>query len=224
MKTLIILSSILQNLKPHYSYTSKELAEDINKFFSAESKYEITYGNDKVVIIPPDEEIVYKIPLRFPLDSLGETENEETSAYYCLSRIWGWDSCKAEYELSLKANENGLGQFFAKTNFIGVVRDFPIYTQEKCVSYKDFERPIPLLPEDVKGVQNFLEKTCHIYYAPDLKEDFIADLIQNYGEEDTKQFLNFLDILDILDLHEGNYGYDKNNLPVLIDYQPSNDE
>lgn len=200
---------------------------------------ETACGASKYVILPPNADYVIKIPFKVSDDyqDCGHyTHNEETDedewvedegegyylefegAEYCLTGEVGWDYCRAEAEYYQAAEDEGLQIFFAKTVYIGSICGWPIYVQERCSTFYNSDGH-PHSDEERHSTEKRL-KELHIYTH--FATDFVIDLINQYGEDETKHLFQFLEEYRIGDMHTSNYGY-MGDYAILIDYSSFNE-
>lgn len=140
-----------------------------------------------------------------------------------------WNYCEVESILYKEAVRSKVSNFFAKTECIGYVNDYPIYIQERGreyegeseYSYQTFEEEDTTRLELKEIVKSYCEENhIHsfektIYY--DLPTYWTIDFYLYYGVKELRNLLDFIRDFDISDLHDGNVGY-INHIPVIIDY------
>lgn len=140
-----------------------------------------------------------------------------------------WDYCKLEASRFSIAEEAQLNKFFAKTIKIGETEDsYPIYIQEKCITFYDYDKTLPYatrgtrIRQSLQLVDNIMRNTPKLAKSipNNLNYTWIADAGIRYGVRSLVDFLIFItDHQWICDLRECNIGYTKQgNKPVLIDY------
>lgn len=182
-------------------------------------------GATKLVIIPSysDMNFVIKIPF-----SGGMYETYDDEEFYCGesyrpfnygNNIEGnWDYCAVEAERYLEAERHGLAQYFAKTELIGYVNDYPVYIQPKCMTMR---AAAITHTHSVDENTATIKKTNH--YIP-INVDWLTDFRLCYGDEELIHFLDFIKQHGWDDdLRNDNIGY-YNNKPVLIDYSGYSEE
>ena len=197
-----------------YEYVDRYLLKQDPKlaFYSAT-------GASKYVITLPDVNWVLKIPF---YGTMLEEYNEETDEYEwvysefdnaVMGEDWtGSDYCSAEVYYWQQAAQYGLAKCFAKTEYIGTIRNTPIYRQEKAMIYDEIYHH--------EYEEDFLEYIADLCSSVDgycFSRTWLADFYIYYGEEKLFTLMRFLQTYHINDLHSGNYGYIKGR-PVLTDY------
>ena len=122
-----------------------------------------------------------------------------------------WDYCEGEVQRYQIAKENGLEQCFAKTEFVGYINDYPIYVQEKCVTFSSCSSEHQHSKEE-------RSKTAECCYYYSINTNWLTDFRLYYGEKFLLKFINFIQnkYWDD-DLRNENIGYCSGR-PVLIDY------
>lgn len=202
-------------------------------------------GATKLVVIPRRSKYVIKIPCRASLEYNGCWDeddyyyesgdyNELAWAEYPISGGSGWDYCKTEAELYELAKERGLDKFFAETKFVGYVRGWPIYLQQKCMIYgeecynnypgKNYKRHTNEQIKTAKEKSHVLKQNVFNMF-PDV---WAVDLVNNYSKDEIDNLLDFIQEYNINDLHSNNIGYIYNinnrfNHPVITDYSSYNE-
>ena len=177
-------------------------------------RYEIMTGATKCVIVFKDEDFVIKIPFSGYDDWEGQEYDSETGYfdedYDPFFEFEYGDYCQLEEEIFDKALDEGLDFALARTQFIGMAGDFPVYVQEKATSFwngksKHSREEITLIKNQYK------------YDIERLDPEWILDFISCYGKRTFEAFLQFTIDAHINDLHNGNVGYIYGQ-PVLLDY------
>lgn len=191
---------------------------------------DVDYGNGvtKVAIFFPDTDFVVKIPFS-GYEEPEEEYDEETDEYYETGEYdyssfqfaddnqTGDDYCRVELLIYEEAKSENLDFLFAPTSFIGYVKDHPIYIQPICEPYSK------RYPKDQKKESvDSAKKTCKEknYYC--FNANWLADVLECYGEEIFNKFCQFIQDEKINDLHSDNIGYCRGK-PVLFDYSGFND-
>lgn len=185
--------------------------------------YDYAYGATKLALIPinNEEDYVIKIPYT---GSYYYESGYYTSIYYHPSKTeyrdfveaddlnHPWDYCAAEAKRYLQAKQKGLAECFAKTELIGYVNNYPIYVQEKCITFSACGKKHSHTKEEKLKTS----KCCNNYYG--INGDWLTDFRLYYGEHILLKFINFIQNMNWDDdLRNDNIGY-INNRPVLIDY------
>lgn len=209
-------------------YEGSDFHEGMNDdFFNAMStdfcnNYNYANGATKLALIPIDknENYVIKIPYT---GSYNHESGYYYNSFYVKSRFdyWeygsadntvrNWDYCATEVERYKIAKNKGFAQFFAKTELLGFINNYPIYIQEKCITLSD-----SLIKHHHSKEER--ERTSLICKFADIHEDWLTDFRLCYGENTLLNFINFIQSMEWDDdLRDENIGY-LNNYPVLIDY------
>lgn len=172
-------------------------------------------GVTKVVLYPlQDSNKVVKIPFQGHMENLYSGEEKTFCPFNGALYPVYWDYCRTEAEIYIKAVEANLEKFFAKTEFIGYVNGFPVYTQTKVNIFIDIYEEDDYSQE----LRNKTKTTCASLNARCFDACWIADFLDYYGEEAFKKLDMFLKEYGIQDLHRGNLGYLSNGAPVIVDY------
>jgi len=181
-------------------------------------------GVSKAVIVFDNFDKVIKIPFHGYVEQYYDSDEEEYEDVFC--PFEGADSdydcrdyCDAECEIWLKANEAGLGKYFCKEERLMDIDGYPIYIQEKAVTYSDAIYYAGLDHFHTEKERTKTEKKCekNSFSAYKVNPDWLTDFINCYGEEEFKKFMGFLYDEMIGDFHTENIGY-VGNRPVLIDF------
>lgn len=221
--------SILNMLSCTNLYDGKEFHEGNNEdvlipIADFLPNFDYAHGATKLVIIPDKTDYVIKIPYTgfFEIedgweDTDGEyyEENEEYTPYEGAGdEGYPWDYCWNEVRRYEIAEEEGLEKYFAKTEFVGMVRGYPIYVQEKCTTYRNKKN------YHSKEEQDTTSKVCGNW--KDVNLNWLTDFRLYYGDKELLRFANFIrnNYYDD-DLRDENIGY-INDRPVLIDYSGFN--
>lgn len=189
-----------------------------NDFFNL---YYYAYGATKLALIPLNKEKDYVIKIPYTGSYNHEYGYYDNYSNYYPERVdyWEycaaeneervWDYCACEVERYNTALTEGFAEYFAKTELLGFINNYPIYVQERCTTFSDIDHKHNK-EEKIKTLN------CCKYYG--INQDWLTDFRLYYGEE---QLLNFIDFISLLgwddDLRNENIGYIKNR-PVLIDY------
>ena len=100
-------------------------------------KYYYEYGATKLVIILADCDFVIKIPFSGSYQEIYQDETDSYEEEYIDFENAGfedceWDYCKTEVNRYNLAKNAGIEKYFAKTEYIGMVNNYPIYIQQKA--------------------------------------------------------------------------------------------
>ena len=128
-----------------------------------------------------------------------------------------WDYCSAEAQIYQYAEEEGVEQFFAKTEFLGYAQGWPVYIQERAVMYRDMDAP-----EHSSKHLSYINRELLARAFSDLAASQVADLVAEYNEEAFQRLDKFCEDYSVTDLHQGNIGY-LHGKPVLVDYSSYDD-
>ena len=180
-------------------------------------------GASKLVLIPRSEKEDYVIKIPYTGCWSKESGYYYNSIYHSgyedyfdfINLIPGqersWDFCERETYRYKIAKEYNFEQCFAKTEFIGFARDYPIYVQEKCITLSD-------CISKHQHTQEEKTKTSKICTCRSINLNWLTDFRLYYGEETLINFTNFIKNEEWDDdLRNDNIGY-LCGRPVLIDY------
>jgi hypothetical protein len=132
-------------------------------------------------------------------------------APYCAD---AWDYCESETILYESAKKFKVEEFFLETEFVGFSCGYPIYKQEKGISFSASDRfSAAITVEECSKAREMCSKS-HIAQLP---AKWVRDAIECYGEKRVKELLDFIYEEDIEDLHDDNLGY-CNSKPIILDY------
>ena len=123
-----------------------------------------------------------------------------------------WDYCAAEMVVYDKAMKAGISNLFAKTTLLCHTKDgHPVYIQKRAINYWDCDNK-------TRRSRNY-DKACSMTYFSSVPPEFLALVLDIYGEKVANALLRFCDSYSISDLHLGNVGIRKSSrMPVLYDY------
>lgn len=151
------------------------------------------------------------------------------------------DACETEYLAYRKAVEEGLGDFFFETDYLGC----GIYVQERCEEslqdarsfrdefdsvtkeYSEYEREraidalVDSIPEEEAemDVDEYTTVGDSVRYVDSyLKEDCVTNFIQTYDSGSMVKLARFLFSYDITDIHDANVGFDKVGRLRIFDF------
>ena len=214
-----------------------DIVEEYLTHTIVDTKLSFDSGISKLVIFVQGEPFVIKIPYTKLFDDesynsdLSYWENEDSEEYPEPEReeyyqnfefatslevetTSNWDYCELECAFYEKAYEEGLAQYFAKEELYAIVKNHPIYIQEK-VTPLEFQKAA----FDNNSFKKFdsTRQRCSDLKVKCFSSRWITDFFDYYGEQEFIKLSNFLEKMKIYDLHEGNLGY-YCGAPVLIDY------
>ena len=233
-----ILDDILLNLKDSnffenhtvFSSTDEDVfGEEVEDW--EDHMYYWRSGASKFVILLDEEnfDLVIKIPF---MGRSEETWNYDKQCYEGKEFFYfegaadgndGWDYCAAEYNLYKNAEAQGLSDCFAAVDVLETNLKYPVYMQEKAVSFSDYyydEESDHYSEDESKYTDEQLNSTkekCKENKISNFNNLWLTDFIQYYGVDIFIKFSQFIRENNINDLHDGNIGY-IGNRPVLIDY------
>lgn len=189
-----------------------------------DDNYKWMFGASKLVLFFSDfPDFVVKIPFagthmrrKQALDT--GAWNEENyiffpfeGAPYCED---SWDYCESETILYESAKKFKVEEFFLETKFVGRSYGYPIYKQEKGISFSDSDRfSAAITVEECSKAREMCSKSR----IAQLPAKWVRDAIECYGEKRVKELLDFIHEKDLDDLHDDNLGY-YNNKPIILDY------
>lgn len=183
-----------------------------NKEFDA-SKFSYAYGATKIVLMFSGEDYVIKIPFSCKY----EADDEEEGCPFTEAPLDAdWDYCLAETRVYKEAEKQGLGTFFAKTEFLGYAGDYPVYIQQRAVIFEDLQDSDSIKRHSTKEIQR-ARSQCEENSCWCFDRDWMADCNQAFGETIVNTLLQFINDQGLDDFHSGNIGY-INNVPVIVDY------
>lgn len=201
-----------------------EIIQD--KVFNADPAANIFFGASKMAIVSPNiGEVAIKIPFNgsFEYDySASASESEDDLAWNPFLYAPGskeYDYCLAEYEKYKILKNHKLNCFVAETIFYKTLYNVNIFLQELVISVAEIYEndSLPLASDNSR-------KTAKEWYIEgkfNINPEWIANCIDTYGESKVKNFLHYCTDIDediLNDAHSNNYGYRKDNTPVILDY------
>lgn len=180
----------------------------------------IRNGVSKIVISYNDlPNYVIKVPFKGRYNDY-EDESEffiNANCYKPYRNINNWDYCESEANCYHDAKEYyGLGDMFAKTEYLGKIEDTPIYISEKITTLMSDTR-VKNSSKHTEKIARSLRDKYEIDYGF-CEGDGLSAFINCYGEKRTEELVSFLEEYDVSDLHEGNIGYDLYGNVKIIDY------
>lgn len=124
----------------------------------------------------------------------------------------GWDYCAAEMVVYDRAMREGISNLFAKTLLFCHTKDgHPVYIQKRAINYWDCDNK-------TRRSRNF-DKAYNMSYYSSVPAEFLAIVLDIYGEKIANALLKFCNDYGVDDLHLGNVGIRKSSrMPVLYDY------
>ena len=225
------------------NYTTDEILAAIDKFLPLEKGMRLTedtfenfmkddsgliedyaHGASKLVIFLKNANFVVKIPFTGYMIDDGEYSDycdnyydfegaeEDDSGEY-------WDYCRTEEVMYQRAVAAGVEKYLLETKKIGEINGYPIYVQEKCVSFCKSSVKTPTNKEKVASRNNLEDNNI---YAEVLSSVFCfycyLDIIN--GEDTYESFGRFNNFAEeyLSDIHNGNIGFNICGKPVILDY------
>lgn len=191
-------------------------------------------GISKMVILAPAlGDIVIKIPFngqytygerfgprRHSSKWVDESEEGVPIEFEYFSGAGGSDEtdyCLAEYEKYQNLIASCLDIFVAQTLFYKIKNGVRIFLQERVNPVEDsIATPRPS-EKSIKAAKRYSNDSAYVY----MDCNWIANCIENYGEEITEKFLSYATDIDediLGDMHDGNFGYRDDGTPVLLDF------
>ena len=184
-------------------------------------KYHYEYGATKLVIILPDCDFVIKIPFSGSYQDFYRTdgyEGEYVEFENADFETCEWDYCKTEVNHYILAKNAGFEKYFAKTECIGTINNYPIYIQQKAEIFSE-TKDLNSYSEEKKSSTR---EKCDKEDLWCFNECWLSDLLDYCGDRIFSLFMSFLKDNEFDDLHSSNIGY-INGVPVLVDYSGFND-
>jgi hypothetical protein len=206
------------NLSKDCYFGEKDVDEKVLYRIKDKLNYEFFSGATKMVLLFKELDRVIKIPFNgdwySEWDDDKDEEEDQFCFYECASEECSWDYCNLEVNIWEAANKIGLGECFAKTERIGFINGYPVYAQEKCMTWSYHKTSRQYSKEKIQEVKDYFKSDSH-YYC--FNEYWLSDFLDYYGQEMFDKFCEFIDDRGINDLHNGNIGY-AGDRPVLIDF------
>jgi hypothetical protein len=220
------LLDILENLplyegKEFHSGDNDILMDNMSQEFNDSFYY--AYGASKFVLIPfAETDYVIKIPYTGSYNKFSGFYDDNRHYYFSGSEEYcdyqyadseerEWDYCESEAERYLIAEQAGLERCFAKTEFFGYSHGYPVYIQERCITFGSKRSEHTHSQEQ----RTTTKELCKYY---NISIDWLTDFRLYYGKD---IFLDFIDFIKTKgwddDLRNENIGY-IGDRPVLIDY------
>lgn len=161
------------------------------------------------------------------MEEVNEYENvpwEEYSSQFCMLKKRNsvcnlMDEENALVEEGIEGGCEKIAEVLLPNFFWGNYNEIPVYVQRKAKMTMDHayfvfreEKEKPENAERIMRMRQLSQATNNF------SDSFIYALIHAYGEDTTYDILNTIDYLNIDDMHDGNYGFAEDNLPVIFDY------
>lgn len=126
-----------------------------------------------------------------------------------------WNYCAVEEAMYIEAQNYNLDHYLAETRFVVEINDVPIYISRKYdidVYDGNDESNISRDVKDLSG-QIYMHSTSAFTSRP-----AIEAFVNYYGEHSISELEDFFRYYNIGDFHAGNIQYNKDMVPVIIDY------
>lgn len=191
----------------------------------------VTSGASKLAIVISGCSKVIKIPFNGYYEEEWD-DDEYMGEYFCefrdandlhLEDASCWDYCAnelAKYEI---AEEAGYAPLFAKTEKLGVIRNHPIYAQERVYVYDENNSAKFKKNYTLEERQNYRDYSNSLYYDKEIDVYFGINfgilLFQTYGARMFENICQFLSANKMhRDLHSGNVGFTMSGRPIILDF------
>lgn len=210
----------------------EDIAFHLQGYISEDIK--VYHGVSKMVIVSDNlGDVVIKVPFngqyscgclsgpcRHSSKWIGKSENGIPIEFDYFCGAGGSDKsdyCLAEYEKYQDLEDVDLSIFVAETLFYKVKDGVRIFLQERVNPVEDsIATPRPS-EKSIKAAKRYNSDSAYVY----MDCNWIANCIENYGEEITEKFLSYATDIDediLGDMHDGNFGYRDDGTPVLLDF------
>ena len=169
-------------------------------------------GATKMVVGSDELDYVLKVPF---MGTFYENWINDEESECIFSEFYHGDYCYDEVEIYKHAVDFGVEKIFAKTEaFADLECGIIVYKQPKVLSFNHSSGSRRPSPAAVKRAEE-------LRYNSSFKSSWVAQVIDQYGEEFFDKLLEFID--DICpevgqDMHCGNYGYTYDGKPIILDY------
>ena len=166
-------------------------------------------GASKLAFLATEKDVI-KIPFLYERIPNWDDDTFEYKPYH-------YNYCELEAEIYSKAKDEGLGMFFAGTEYIGSTKSgVPIYRSERVnVGYEACEYRDDRVSEDSYKKASRIRSERKSY---SISVYWLALAYEYYDENKVNQLVDFVKRERINDLHDGNVGFRDNGEPVLLDY------
>lgn len=182
-----------------------------------EDNYDFFNGVSKLVIVPDEFSFVVKIPFNGHYEWDEESEEEKFYSFENACDEAPDDYCMDEYNKYLSLKKAGFADIAAETTIICNIDGRNFYAQEKVLSYYEGKTRSHPSKESYEKATSLERK-----YQVGFTDDWVAAVIETYGEEFWKKFLDWNESQCsrdsvLTDMHTGNYGYRMDGRPVIFD-------
>ncbi len=171
---------------------------------------EVRMGATKIVFLL-DDSFVAKIGFNGTFDEY-YTKNDEWE--YRFAPFSRHDYCRIEKEIYERACAEGLDMFFTKIDLLCETKDgHSVYIAERVDNLYDTDYYDSSSHNSRERANSIMEE-ARTY----INENWAGAVLEKYGEELFKKFLEFIDDEGVNDLHGGNIGFRKDGTPCLLDF------
>ena len=178
-----------------------------------EENYCVKGGISKLVIDIEDLPFVIKIPFNGRWEYDFDSEDDEP--YFISFTEAGpynfSDYCLVELERTERVIDNGYEDFVPNMMYLCDVCGYCIYIQEKVIPISEGRKKLHPSMDSLEKAKN---------YELSFSDDWIATVIDLYGEDKWNEFVQWVTVTDIgifSDMHSGNYGISMAGRPVMLD-------
>lgn len=181
----------------------------------------IYFGMSKIVITSSN---LNNVVIKIPFNGYFIKSTAEEKYWHCFHWATGSDPkdyCLTEFEKYNKLKTYGLDCFVAKIMFYKEICGVRVFLQEQIIPENDSYYPHkPSKKSQDLANKWYDEGKFHI------DPEWIANCLDKYGKSKVKRFLHYCANIDpdiLEDIHDGNFGYRKDETPCLLDYSNFND-
>ena len=209
-----------------YYYTGGCYPDEYNENICYDCKAsDFKSGATKIVLYYNDiENWVVKLPYYGDFDPTAEEEGMDCYRYFCganehVPTEYDDNYCEVEAYLSKQAEIEGVADMFAKTYYLGMLNNIPVYVSEKA------ETTVYDTNEDYRRINSAAEtQSLYDFYDNELDMAGLYDkstfryFVDQYGVQKAEKLINFIMKYNIDDLSDTNIGFDKYGKIKIIDY------
>jgi hypothetical protein len=199
--------------------------EDLFNDITDNTAADCHYGASKIVIAPWGCNYVIKTPIYgyyYEEEDCYNTEHNyfrrEEVEFDGAASEDGNNYCEDECTRYQELKDEGLEMFFAETEYFGTFDGVKYYIQRRVDSTNAFEYGTAPSEDSKNKAKNYEFNLFSV--------EWTAKAIEYYGEEKVKHLLHYLSLPCndnfCSDFHAGNYGYYKDEIPVIFDYSGYN--
>lgn len=180
-------------------FNQNDIPDLMSELKSKYTKRKLSYDNGASKFVLFLQGLPFVVKISFTSDEWGDELAES-------------NYCGIEERVYTAAKEEGMQDFFAGIECIGVVGQHDIYVQELAIVLRASEIPVTVPMNSVGQAVTLMRKnSCSI------SSDWGGTVIDFFGAKRFIDFLTFVKRQEIDDLHDGNVGY-IGSRPVLLDY------